>query len=115
MMPDDFVDRGEFVVVERGNDCSFGAQTLDDVTIVQVGAQNLDRHFAAERFVGGAIDCADRTPLLLADDPIFADGFPDHCAKKRLLPVLREKLNRAAGARRGGSCASQPVPEQPSN
>ncbi len=70
-----------------------GAEALEDVAVLDVGAEDIDRHFAANRVVHGSIDRTSFAILLIRYLPmdflIIARGN-------------RGNLTEGAGRRRGG-------------
>ena len=56
----------------------FGAEPLEDVAVVEIGVEDLDRDFAIERLVDRLVHGAHPAPAEAFDDAVLADGFTNH-------------------------------------
>ena len=73
-----FINRGDFRVVELGERRRFSAEPFDQVGPGKVWIQDLDCDLAIERLIYRFVHGAHSAPPELPDDSVFADGLTNH-------------------------------------
>ena len=78
----DVVDRADVRVVERRGDARLPPESLERVGARgELGRQELQRDLAAEADVFGAVDDAHAAAAEAIEDPVVADGGPNHVSR----------------------------------